>query len=122
MLLFTGTFIGIALASAPVQMDWTESSATDPSISYRVSLYGLGEDDDGDGRVDEVSLFFQVTTLQDGRPVLHEEGLVQVDQTLRAYADAEAGRAIVLQDGTLVLSHGDQVAPAGGDLWLFENS
>ena len=118
MLLFTG----LALASSPVQMDWTERSATDPSISYRVSLYGLGEDADGDGLVDEVSLFFQVTTLHDGRTVLCEEGLVQVDETLRSYADADAGRTIVLHDGTLVLAHGQGVAPAGGDLWLFSNT
>ena len=113
---------GIALASAPVQMQWTEQSAANPSIAYHVNLYGLGEDADGDGLIDEVALFYQVTTLENGQAVMQEEGLVQVgEQTLR-YSDVAAGRTVALSQGLLVLDHGEAVEVTTGDVWLFEGT
>ena len=116
MLLMTG----MALASAPVQMQWTEQSSSDPHVSYHVSLYGLGEDADGDGLVDEVALFFQVTTLRDGETVLQEEGMVALVEGTHVYADATVGRTVALEHGLLVLDHSDAVAVTLGDVWLFE--
>lgn len=110
---------GIALASAPVQMQWTEQSAADPTIAYHVNLYGLGEDADGDGLIDEVALFYQVTTLENGQAVMQEEGLVQVAERTQSYSDAEAGRTVSLQRGLLVLDHSEAVEVTTGDVWLF---
>ncbi len=102
-------------------MAWTERSAMDSSTVYEVHLYGFGEDGDGDGLVDEASLFFQITTIQEGRPVMREEGIVLVSGVQRTYADVGVGRTIVLENGMLVLDHNDTVELSGGDLWLFEN-